>query len=181
MRKPTLCLWTLAACFATGCVDDSTSKTPPNQREVTKQQFGEEWPLSVERGILVCEPIRAVVLMANGHSFAVNGTAKSGRYESIDSIWRYQPAYAFEKAVKKLSEEQRRDVFAAIVACEDEAPGLHNPLADACKSKLRRTRRLTETEFDHIADEGVANSWPPLPRAHVNISPLIEAGLKLCQ
>jgi hypothetical protein len=58
----------------------------PNTRRVSRADFGDEWPLTVESGTLSCQAGRAVVFLApDGTAYGVNGTAAN--YEDIDPIW----------------------------------------------------------------------------------------------
>lgn len=58
------------------------------QRVVSRSDFGDAWPLTVESGTLRCEPGRAVVFRSpDGTDYAVNGSAMDGRYRDIEAIW----------------------------------------------------------------------------------------------
>lgn len=54
---------------------------------VSAADFGENWPLTVEEGILRCEPPGAVVFSTGGKDYAVNGMAATQGYDDIDPIW----------------------------------------------------------------------------------------------
>ena len=69
---------------------------------VSRAQFGDAWPLTVDAGELLCLPPSLVVLRAqDGRMFALNGTAAS-RYPSIEPIW------ARDESLSKLTGEDMR-------------------------------------------------------------------------
>lgn len=68
---------------------------------VTRDQYGKEWPLTVEYGTVRCQEInmagRALQVASfvdpSGKEFALNGTAKShSNFPEIDSIWADNPS-----------------------------------------------------------------------------------------
>ncbi len=57
------------------------------QREVSRADLGDDWPLTVESGVLRCEG-SAVTLESGGTVYYLNGTAKGrGIGEDPASIW----------------------------------------------------------------------------------------------
>lgn len=57
------------------------------EQEVTRADFGDEWPLTVEGGTLRCDG-EAVTFEADGTTYAVNGMATSrDAGADIDPIW----------------------------------------------------------------------------------------------
>jgi hypothetical protein len=79
-------------------------------RRLTKAEFGEKWPLSVDEGVVRCLAMSVVVFEANGKTYAVNGTAKGLAKErgflSIDSIWLEDPK--FTEMAKEIAASQGR-------------------------------------------------------------------------
>lgn len=65
--------------------------------------FGDDWPLTVDEGILSCYlrdggANREVVLKVGDVVYAINGIAKgSGRWAEIDPIWLDNPRIAGTK------------------------------------------------------------------------------------
>jgi hypothetical protein len=57
--------------------------------EVSRGDFGEDWPLTVDSGVLACQGAGAVTFTAlDGTTYAVNGLAQSATpYPEIDPIW----------------------------------------------------------------------------------------------
>jgi len=72
----------VAADFISAC-----SSTPEYQTvEVTADQFGDKWPLTVDKGTLHCEPPTRIVFTApDGQKYGVNGSA-SNDYVTIIEI-----------------------------------------------------------------------------------------------
>lgn len=60
--------------------------------EVSRSDYGQEWPLTVDQGKLRCESPSAVVFTApDGSEYAINGAASTQGYAEIDPIWRNNP------------------------------------------------------------------------------------------
>jgi len=77
---------------------------------VSRAQFGDAWPLTVDAGELLCVAPRLVVFRApEGRMFALNGTAAS-RYPSIDPIW------ARDESLSKLTGEDMRVSIGPLIA-----------------------------------------------------------------
>ena len=55
---------------------------------VTESDFGDEWPFTVDKGVLHCSDSE-VTFRADGKEYAVNGSATAAGYASIDPIWKY--------------------------------------------------------------------------------------------
>lgn len=68
---------------------DQTSQ--PTSVEVSRSDFGEDWPLTVSSGVLRCEAPQAVVFSTGDQAYAVNGMANTQGYQEIDAIWRDNP------------------------------------------------------------------------------------------
>jgi Protein of unknown function (DUF2511) len=70
-----------------------------NKLTISKDQFGDKWPLSVSSGVVKCLAIGngSVVFEAEGKTYAVNSTAKgfANRYEfhPIEDIWLDDPEF----------------------------------------------------------------------------------------
>lgn len=72
---------------------------------VSRDQFGEDWPLTVEGGVLSCQPgttgSNSAVFIIAGETYSVNGTAQARAedYEArpLEEIWADNPAIAGAK------------------------------------------------------------------------------------
>ena len=70
-----------------------------SQQEISKQQFGAKWPLSVPSGMIKCLPIGrgAVVFESQEKTYAVNGIAKGVArkygFSNIEEIWLDDPEF----------------------------------------------------------------------------------------
>lgn len=60
--------------------------------ELTEEQYGDKWPLTVPSGHVECKN-DSVIFHTNGKTYGVNGLAKSRGYPSIDEIWKVDPAF----------------------------------------------------------------------------------------
>ena len=54
---------------------------------VTKSEFGNKWPFTVNKGRLECRGI-SVIFHAKGKAYAVNGSARTEGYAKINEIWK---------------------------------------------------------------------------------------------
>lgn len=59
--------------------------------KVSRAEYGDAWPLTVESGRLECVPPSAIIFHSGGETYAVNGTADSLGYRDIRPIWRDNP------------------------------------------------------------------------------------------
>jgi hypothetical protein len=181
-------------------------KSAPPPGYVSSAEFGAKWPLTVSEGVLECTthpsgfsvPVKAVTFKTNdGRVYAVNGAAKGRGSLEIEPIWKLAPV-SYDKPSTRLSESERKAIFAESVECEDESDkkatakyeknlknrkrwaDLQQKLDDECKAALKKRRKLTDKEHDAMAEEGVSLGWPPFDPPRVSINPLIQRGLKLC-
>ena len=69
------------------------SAATTGSQTVSRADFGEEWPLTVDSGVLSCEGAGSVYFTADdGRRYAVNGTAMTaGDAQRIDAIWADDP------------------------------------------------------------------------------------------
>src|SRR3712207_2618332 len=74
----------LAACLVLGACSGGGEG-----EKVTADEFGSDWPLTVDEGHLNCEGAGAVTFTdPDGNTYAVNGTAQGATdYAEIDEIW----------------------------------------------------------------------------------------------
>jgi hypothetical protein len=59
--------------------------------EVKREDYGKDWPFSVEKGVVDCVDRSAAIFKVGDKSYSLNGTAKGRGYASIDSIWLDDP------------------------------------------------------------------------------------------
>ncbi len=72
----------------------TTREVASNEQVVTRSDFGDEWPLTVDSGVLRCEEGSAVVFKddADGTVYAVNGMAQTWDLGvDIEEIWADDP------------------------------------------------------------------------------------------
>jgi hypothetical protein len=81
------------------CAPQATPTPTPRGRLVTRAEFGERWPFTVESGVLDCIGVGEAVFRVGNVTYAINGTARSwadrhGYVDLADSlIWRDDPAH----------------------------------------------------------------------------------------
>ena len=166
-----------------------------DERLISRVDYGEDWPFTVEEGVLSCN-LSEVVFTAGGVSYGINGSAMgSGNYAEVEAIWRLAPLGAPAEPLTTVPEAERRQLFADIAACEDSATedairrfptdvvaqiDEEGRLADSCKESLRAEAALTEDELDQISIEGVLLNWPPMTPTRMSIGQIIQDGLTLC-
>lgn len=153
---------------------------PENQqRVVTRGEFEWRWPFTGGVGTLGCAS-DAVVFRFDGVTYAVNDTAKSRGFVSIEPIRLTQSSGWPRDPLKRLPQDQRKQIFARFTACERHAA--RDPTGAAqCTQRLRQAHGLSAPELKQIEVEGLERLWPPLPPKRVSLEPMIEAGRKLCR
>lgn len=68
----------------------STSDHLSISRVISRVDFGEQWPLTVEKARIWCEPGNALLLVSGQTTYNLNGTAVKifgAQYHSIEEIW----------------------------------------------------------------------------------------------
>lgn len=96
MRLPSL--WLLLALLVTFLVACGSSGL-----EVTKAQYGDAWPFSVDQGTLSCKTsgggrLRSAVFKFEDTEYALNAVAEGLGYDSVEPIWRNRPQFFGVKA-----------------------------------------------------------------------------------
>ena len=68
----------------------------PSEAEVSREEFGAKWPLTVDRGVLSCNGsngVGQVFFTSGGKTYAVNGLARgTKKYPPADEIWADNPS-----------------------------------------------------------------------------------------
>lgn len=78
--------------FCVGCGSPSSDvRSTESGSEVTRAQLGDDWPLTVDRGVVDCIDGNAAIFSTGGNTYALNGAATQKGYQRIDSIWRDNP------------------------------------------------------------------------------------------
>lgn len=161
--------------FVTSREPSGGRTSSPQPGFVSRSDFGEKWPLTVDAGVLQCSG-SAVTLTVGAKTFALNGRARGmSRFADIASIVKPTPPGPYTP-LTALAEEQRREIFARLVDCEDRGGNVA-----ACRAALRKRHRITIDDARLITEEGTAVPWPPLTATRMDVSPLIAKGLALCR
>lgn len=91
----------------------SPQPSPPEKprfdtQEVSRADFGDDWPLTVEEGVLVCsrEGSRVIVtflVTGSTREYALNASAEGQGFPPINPIWADDPLYASSGAGIKIA------------------------------------------------------------------------------
>lgn len=85
----TTILLSVALAALTSCGGDLAS----NELRISRDDFGDDWPFTVDEGILACVGVSEVVFKAGGKTYAVNGMAVgTGKYAEVEEIWADNPS-----------------------------------------------------------------------------------------
>ena len=182
------------------CAASPTEEQRRVPNEVRAADYGAKWPLTIDRAVLSCNVVAgrpmATVKTFDGREFALNGAAKGrGGFPPIEPVWKTQTLGTPKAIATRIPEPDRRRVFAAMAKCEDDARiaaeketsdirkqiDRERALATQCKTTMQKREKITAAEADLVSSEGVLLSWAPLQPVRVNISPLLDAALKLCK
>jgi hypothetical protein len=71
-------------------VEKADADPEPGGKQVSRAQFGDKWPLSIERGTLHCKGSKAsgaVTLFADGITYALNLNAQDSGYAQPGALW----------------------------------------------------------------------------------------------
>ena len=60
--------------------------------EVTREEYGDDWPFTVDSGRLECWRGPSAVFVTGGNVYQLNGMASQMGHASIDPIWRDSPS-----------------------------------------------------------------------------------------
>jgi len=153
------------------------------ERRISRSDYGDRWPFTVNDGILSCVAlgkksnvdIQGVYFRVGPITYGVNGSARGRGGADVEAISKNVSRGEPKKILNRVLEENRRELFGAIVACEDQA----NRVAE-CKGEIRAKYKVTDGELDLVADEGLVRYWPPLEPQRVDTKLIIDDGLKLC-
>ena len=106
----------------------STQAAAQNQITISKDQFGDKWPLSLNSGVVRCLAIGngSVVFEANGKTYAVNGTAKG-----------YAKKYGFH-SIEGIDLPLHPCAFVSVLSYQDnQTRGVLKLLGDLVSDRLR--------------------------------------------
>ena len=174
-----------------------------SERAISRADFGQEWPFTVESGTLRCSgygDYGAVTFTTAGVTYAVNGTAMSTDAGiPLEPIWAFAPALSSDiDIVDRMSLSERQAVFEQLGVCEDGAMARaeteipvtdlasleamaerQGELEEECKADVRSKFSISYDEQIKIGVEGLSGNWSPV-RFRISISPVLDAGLALC-
>lgn len=96
MRLRTIVLVQIAlgilSCSPSKKSTDEGREVVKSEKTIYKDEYGNEWPFTVDKGVLKCSS-NQVLFIVNGKHYAINGTAQSlaqsHGYSSLEEIWAY--------------------------------------------------------------------------------------------
>lgn len=116
-------------------------------------------------------------------TYAVNGMAIGAATErgwlNVEYITKEKSIELKTGYVQRLSEGDRRFIFAKWIDCENRFEG--RAVRDRCTTDLRTNMKVTREEAALIRNEGVTVGWPPLRPLREPVADIIAEGLKLCR
>lgn len=74
---------------------NTAASEPASDGSISRESFGEAWPLTVDSGVLACDGkdgVGSVTFTADGTTYGVNGTALGQGLPAIDPIWADNPS-----------------------------------------------------------------------------------------
>jgi len=78
-----------------GSANRNQQELVKSEKIISKVDYGNDWPFTVEKGVLKCSS-NQVLFLVNGKQYAINGTAqslaKSLGYSALEEIWAYDSA-----------------------------------------------------------------------------------------
>jgi hypothetical protein len=75
-------------------MDDGGDDLAANEARMSRSEYGKDWPLTVEAGVVRCEGAGAVTFTTGGTTYAVNGLARGmGTYPDVHAIWADDPDF----------------------------------------------------------------------------------------
>ena len=94
-QRPGLAVLAVLTILAVGCGSSAGGGGgggDASSVQLSADQYGSKWPLTVKEGTLRCEGVQSVVFEANGSSYGVNGSALDQGFKDIHPIWKDDPA-----------------------------------------------------------------------------------------
>jgi len=149
------------------------------QRAIDRGELGFRWPFTVGQGTLGCQS-GAVVFRSAGVNYGVNDAAKARGYAAPDPIWRFRSEGPPTSPLGRIRQDERERIFRESSRC-DEQPAAPGQAVENCRRNVREKYRLTDDELKQVEAEGRERLWPPLSPKHIDLAPLLEAGMKLCR
>jgi hypothetical protein len=156
-------------------VEDRIPEMPiGQQRTVTRNDLGGQWPFTVGIGTLGCNA-KAVMFRTDGRTYAINDAARNAGFASVEPIRAVQSQGWLSNPLRSLPQDTRMSIFEESARCDR----LHE-VSNSCKERLREVHRISQADLIQIEAEGRERLWPPLEPERVSLEPLMEAGMKLC-
>ncbi|MDQ3349517.1 MAG: hypothetical protein M3545_16320 [Acidobacteriota bacterium] len=152
---------------------------PAQQRTITRNELGYQWPFTVGVGTIACDD-DILAFRSGGTTYALHrGVGRRG-YANVDAIRRVQGSGPPSDPVSRLTQDVRTRVFAETSACGNATDVDGSRRVSGCKARLRARTGVSDTELIRIEAEGVERNWPPLKPVLMNLDVVIAAATQLC-
>ena len=69
-----------------------------NGVEVTRSEYGEDWPFTVKEGVVKCLSDNSVIFVADGVEYGLNGFAMGRGYAALERIWLIDEGFHYDMA-----------------------------------------------------------------------------------
>ena len=165
-----LCVLLIACCGPRAVtIDDPVAGIPlSRQTTISRARFGFRWPLSVGVGTLACDEHGTILFRTQGVTYVMSGQRTGD--PNIAPLRVPAPSGPPSNPLRRITQAQRMDAFAAMLACD----------SDACRRSTLARFGLSNDDWTTIEVEGRERRWPPLARELMSIEPLLIAGRALC-
>jgi hypothetical protein len=145
------------------------------QRTISHNDLGHEWPFTVGTGTIVCDA-GALSFRAGGAVYALSQGAGTRGLANVNAVRRRQGSGPPSDPVSSIKQDDRMKIFAEASECGATA----DAVSRACKARLRERYRLTESDLARIEAEGAERYWPPLELPFMSLDPVITLARQLC-
>jgi hypothetical protein len=150
-----------------------------HQSRVSRSDLQWRWPFTVGAGTLACES-GAVMFRSGATTYALNDAAQARGFIRPDAIRTQETAGPPRNPLGRIKQDTRMGIFAQSAQCgrrQDAQPDAAND----CRSRIKTTYSLSDSDLAQIDAEGEERFWKPLTPPFRTLAPVVEMGLKLCQ
>ena len=145
------------------------------QRTISHNDLGHEWPFTVGTGTIVCDA-GALSFRAAGTAYALSQGAGTRGYANINAVRRRQGSGPPSDPVSSVKQDDRMKIFAQASGCGPAA----DAISRACRARVRERYQLSESDLARIEAEGAERYWPPLELPYMSLDPVITRARQLC-
>ena len=173
-----LAMMAVAGCRETRpAVEDPLPGVPlTQQKTITLNDLGHEWPFTVGTGTIVCDA-GALSFRAGGTTYALSQGAGTRGYANINAVRRRQGSGPPSDPVSGVTQDLRMKIFAQASECGAAADARVARVQGAPSASAIACRRA---DLTRIEAEGAERYWPPLELPFMSLDPVIDRARQLC-